>query len=100
MDGAAFNPRNQTQQCFTPDTSTAQPSITPEVSPAPTPTHKSLTAERLEALFQMQKTEHFCKWISKCLSNVKHLNMKKNSSPTSENSYTNTSPIQVRYFLL
>ena len=30
----------------------------------------------------------------------KHLNMKQNSSPTSEDSYTNTSQIQVRSFLL
>ena len=53
------------------DNSTTQPSITPEVSPAPNPTPKSLTADRLEALLQMQKTNPLCKQISKHLSNGK-----------------------------
>ena len=35
------------------------------------PTSKSLTADRLQALLQMQKTHPFCKWISKHLSNGK-----------------------------
>ena len=70
-DGPAFNTRSQTQQCLTPDTSTIQPSITPEVSPVPNPTPKSLTANRLEALLQIQKTDPFCKWISTCLSSGK-----------------------------
>ena len=70
-DGPAFNTRSQTQQCLAPDTSTAQPSITPDIMSTPDPTPKSLTADRLEALFQMQKTDPFCKWISKCLSNGK-----------------------------
>ena len=70
-DGLAFNTRNRTQQCLTPDTSTAQPSITPEVSPVPNPPPKSLTVDRLEALLQMQKIDPFCKQISKCLSNGK-----------------------------
>ena len=70
-DGPAFNTRSQTQQHPTPDTSTAQPSITPEVSAVPNPTPKSQTADRLEALLQMQKTDPFCKWISKCLWNGK-----------------------------
>ena len=72
-DGPAFNARSQTRQNLTPDTSTAQPSITPEVSPVPNPTPKSLTADGLEALLQMQKTDPFCKQISKCLSNGKAL---------------------------
>ena len=59
IDGPAFNTRSQTQQCLTPNTSTAQPSITPQVSPVPNLTPKSLTADRLEALLQMQKTEPF-----------------------------------------
>ena len=45
----------------------------PEVSKAPYSTPKSLTADRLEALLQMQKTDPFCKRISKCLSNGKAL---------------------------
>ena len=70
-DGPAFNTRGETQQCLAPDTSTAQPSITPDTTSTPDPTPKSLTADRLEALLPMQKTDPFCKWISKCLSNGK-----------------------------
>ena len=40
-DGPAFNTKSQTQQHLTPDTSTAQPSITPDVSPVSNPTPKS-----------------------------------------------------------
>ena len=70
-NGPAFNTRSQTQQFLAPDTSTAQPSVTPDITSPPDPTPKSLTAERLEALLQMQKTDPFCKWISKHLSNGK-----------------------------
>ena len=69
-DGPAFNTRNQTQ-CLAPDPSAAQPSITPDIVSVPDPTPKSLTADRLEALLQMQKTDPLCKQISKCLSNGK-----------------------------
>ena len=51
--------------------SIVQPDVTPEVSKGPDPTPKFLTADRLEALLQMQKTDPFCKRISKCLSNGK-----------------------------
>ena len=47
------------------------PSITPDITSTPEPTLKSLTADRLEALLQMQKTDPFCKCISKQLSNWK-----------------------------
>ena len=70
-DGPVFNTRSRTQQHLAPDTSTAQPSITPDTTSAPDPTPKSLTADRLEALLQMQKIDPFCKQISKCLSNGK-----------------------------
>ena len=70
-DGPAFNTTSQTHQCLSPDTSTSQPDITPEVSEATDPTPKSLTADSLQALLQMQKTDPFCKRISKCLSNGK-----------------------------
>ena len=64
-DGPAFNTRSETQQCLAPNTSTAPPSITPDIASTPDPTPKSLTADRLEALLQMQKTDPFCKHISK-----------------------------------
>ena len=70
-DGPAFNTRSQTHQCLSLDTSTSMPDIIPEVSEATDPTPKSLTADRLQALLQMQKTYPFCKRISKCLSNGK-----------------------------
>ena len=65
-DGPAFNTRSQTQQCLAPDSSTTQPSLTPDIVPTPDPMPKSLTADRwLDALLQMQKTDPFCKQISK-----------------------------------
>ena len=70
-DGPAFNTGSQTHQCLSANTSTSQPDITLEVSEVPDPTPKSLTADRLEALLQMQKTDPFCKRISTCLSNGK-----------------------------
>ena len=68
-DRPAFNTRNQTHQQPTPDNFTTQPSIMTENSPLPYPTPRSLTADRLEALLQMQKTDPYCKRISKHLSN-------------------------------
>ena len=50
---------------------TSQPDTTPEVLEATDPTPKSLTADRLQALLQMQKTDSFCKIKSKYLSNGK-----------------------------
>ena len=70
-DGPAFNTRSQAQQFLAPVTSTAQPSITPDIASTPDPTPKPLTADRLEALLQMQKTDPFCKQISEHLSNGK-----------------------------
>ena len=71
VSNTAFNTRSHTQQHLVPDTSRAQPSIKPDIVSAPDPTPKSLTADRLEALLQIQKTDPFYKWISKCLSNGK-----------------------------
>ena len=98
-DGPPFNTRSQTQQCPAPDTSTAQPSITPDIATPPDPTPKSLTADRLEALLQMQKTDPFCKQ-SLNIYTGKHLNMKQNCSSMSEDSYSNISQILARSFLL
>ena len=69
-DGPAFHTRSQTFKCLSQDTS-PQPGVTLDVSEPPEPTPKSLTADRLQALLQMQKTDAFCKWISKHLSNGK-----------------------------
>ena len=53
------------------DTSTSQSDITPDVSEGKDPTPKIPTADRLQALLQMQKIYPFCRRISKCLSNGK-----------------------------
>ena len=66
-DGPAFNTRSQTEQDPTASNST----VPPDVSPVTTPTPKFLIADRLEALIQMQKTNPFCKCISKQLFNGK-----------------------------
>ena len=52
-DGPTFNTRSQTRQYSTSNNSTTQANTTPDVSPDTTPTPKTLTADRLEALLQM-----------------------------------------------
>ena len=52
------------------------PDITPDVSSDTSPTPKFLTVDSLEDLLQMQKTDPFCKCISKCLFNGKALQHK------------------------
>ena len=47
------------------------PDTTPQISQEPTTTPKPLTAECLGALLQMQKTDPFCKCISRRLLNSK-----------------------------
>ena len=68
-NGPAFNTRIQTLQHHSSDTPTSHPQS--DVTDATGPTPKSLTADRLQALLQMQKMDPFCKQISKCLSNRK-----------------------------
>ena len=70
-DGHAFNTRSHTHHHLSLDTSTSQPDITSEVPEVMDPTPKPLTANRLEALLQMQKTDPFCKRITKHLTNGK-----------------------------
>ena len=64
-----LTPEVKTCQYLSADTSTLQLDVTPEVSEVLDPTPKSLTSDRLEALLQVQKTDPFCKRISKHLSN-------------------------------
>ena len=49
------------------------PNFSPSISPEATQTPKSLRADRFEALLQMQRTDPFCKYISKHLFNGKVL---------------------------
>ena len=65
-DEPAFHTRSHTQNTSS-TTSTPHPDTTPQISQEPTTTPKPLTAECLEALLQMQKTDPFCKHISRRL---------------------------------
>ena len=56
-DGPTFNTRSQTHQNLSLDTSISQPDVASEVSEATDPTTKSPTAERLQALLQMQENQ-------------------------------------------
>ena len=73
-DRPAFNTRSRTAQCTSTEDTTSQPqsdAVTPDVTDTTSTTPKSLTTDRLQALLQMQKTDPFCKQISKWLSNGK-----------------------------
>ena len=71
-DGPAFNARSRVAQHSTPEDTTQQAdAAAPDVTDTQSTTPKSLTADRLEALLQMQKMDPLCKHISKCLSNGK-----------------------------
>ena len=67
-DGPAFHTRSHTQN---PSDTASIPhtDTTPQISQEPTTTPKPLTAEHLDALLQMQRTEPFCKCISRRLLN-------------------------------
>ena len=66
-DGPAFNTRSCTQHTSPSATSTPLPNISPRIFQESTTTPKPLTVERLDVLLQMQRTDPFCKHISKCL---------------------------------
>ena len=71
-DGPAFNTRSRTAQQHSSNDSTSHTDATaPVATEAGNTTAKSLSADRLEALLQIQKTDPFCKCISKWLSNGK-----------------------------
>ena len=69
-DGLAFHTRSHTQG--TSDTTSTLP-VLPQlhISQDDTPTPKSLTEDQRDALLQMQRTDPFCKSISKRLLNGK-----------------------------
>ena len=66
-DGPALNTRSCTQNASPSTTPTPHLDISPRISQETTPTPKPLTADRLEALLQMQRTDPFCKCMSKLL---------------------------------
>ena len=67
-DRPAFHTRSHTQSISDP-TSTPPVIPQPHISQDDTPMPKSLTADRQDALLQMQRTDSFCKCISKRLLN-------------------------------
>ena len=72
LDGPAFNTRSRTAQCTSSENNTSwSDAVTPDVIDKPSTTPKSLTMDGLQALLKMQKTDPFCKGISKQLSNGK-----------------------------
>ena len=93
--GPTFNTRSQTCQCLYLDTSTSQLDITPEVSEVTDPTPKSLTADRLEVLLQMQKTDPSAYEYPNAYQ-MESTSVQNGSFHTSEVFSTNTSLIQVR----
>ena len=70
-DGLAFYTRRHTQNSPSSTTSTPHPDTAPQISQEPTNAPKPLTADCLEALLQMQKTDPFCMYISRRLLNGK-----------------------------
>ena len=67
----AFNTRSHTQNASPSTTPTPHPDISPRISQETIPTTIPLTVDRLDALLQMQRTDPFCKCISKHLLNGK-----------------------------
>ena len=73
-DGPAFHTRSCTQHTqHTSSSTTSAPHLdtSPHISQEPTTTPKPLTVDHLDVLLQMQKTDPFCKCISKRLLNGK-----------------------------
>ena len=70
-DIPAFNTGSYTQGTSPDTTPTPHPDLSPQLSHKTTLTPKPLTADRLEALLQMQRTDPFCKCIPKQLLNGK-----------------------------
>ena len=70
-NGPASNTRSCTKRDSPDTTPTPYPNVSPSISPDTTQTPKPLTADRLEALLQMQRTDPFCRHIFKCLFNGK-----------------------------
>ena len=63
-DGSSFHTRSGTQNTFSSITSAPHPDTAPQISHEPITAPKLLTADRLEALLKMQKTDPFCKCIT------------------------------------
>ena len=87
-DGPSFHTRNCTQS-----TSNSAPPVMPQphISQGNSPTLKSLTDDRQDALLRMQCTDPFCKCISRRLLNSKPHIMNVTPSLMSKAYFTNMS---------
>ena len=81
-DRPASNTGSHTKKDSPDTTSTPHSDVSPDISPDPMQMPKPLTADRLEALLQMQRTDPFCRHISKCLFNSKALQYETDVLPT------------------
>ena len=70
-DGPTLNTRSHTQTTSPNTTPTPHPDVSPRISQETNPTSKLLTVDRIEVLLQMQRTDLFCKHISRRLLNGK-----------------------------
>ena len=70
-DGPPFNTRSCTQTTSPNTTSTPHPDVSPRISQETNSTPTPLTADRVEALLQMQRTDLFCNCIPRRLLNGK-----------------------------
>ena len=70
-DGPDFKTRSPMQHTSLNAISIPHTHISPKISQESTTTPKPLTADRLHALLQMQRTDPSCKCISKCQLNGK-----------------------------
>ena len=101
-DGPAFNARSRTAQCIRVEHLTPQPNtdtVTPDITSVKDTLDampKPLTEDRQHSLLQMQRTDPFCKHISKHLSNRKPQNMRLISFSILKDYYINMLQIQTR----
>ena len=98
-DGPTFNTRSHTQTTSPNTTSTPHPNVSPRISQETNPNPKLLTTDRIEALLQMQRTDPFCKCISRRLLNVKAPQHEFNTFTHMKGYYISMSQTLVNNFL-
>ena len=94
-DGPAFHTRSHTQSTLD-STSALHTDTAPHISQDPTTTPKPITADHLDVLLQMQRTDPFCKCISRRLLNGKAPHHKFDTFTHVKGFYTNTSQMLAR----
>ena len=90
-DRPAFHTRGHTQHTSSSATSTPHPDTTPQISQEPNTAPKALSAYSLDTLLQIQRTDPFCKCISKRLLNGKAPHYEFDTFTHSKDYYINMS---------